>query len=110
MKFFGKVGYCWTEEGTGEREGIMEEHAEEYDYYGDVLQNGRRYEQGISIHDDLNVTNRIGLVADAFAWDHFFAIKYVEWMGQKWKVTSVEVARPRLILQIGGIWNGPQAD
>lgn len=110
MKFFGKVGYCWTEEGTGEREGIMEDHAEEYDYYGDVLQNNRRYEQGISVNDDLNITNRISIVADAFAWDHFFAIKYIEWMGQKWKVTSVEVARPRLVLQIGGIWNGPQAD
>lgn len=110
MKFFGKVGYCWTEEGTGEREGIMEDRAEEREYYGDVLQNNRRYEQGLSINDDLNVTNRISIVADAFAWDHFFAIKYIEWMGQKWKVVSAEVARPRLVLQIGGIWNGPKAD
>jgi hypothetical protein len=110
MKFFGKVGYCWSEEGTGERRGIWDDYAEEHEYYGDVLSNNRRWEQGTSINDDLNVTNRISIVADAFAWDHFFAIKYIEWMGQKWKVTGVEVARPRLILQIGGVWNGPEKD
>ena len=110
MKFFGKVGYCWTEEGTGEREGIMEEYTAEFDYYGDVLSNTRRLEQGTSIIDNVDITNRISIVADAFAWGHIFAMKYVEWMGTKWKVTSVEVARPRLILQIGGVWNGPQAD
>lgn len=110
MKFFGKVGYCWTEEGTGEREGIMEEHAVAYDYYGDVLSNSRRLEQGPSIIDGVNITNRISIMADAFAWDHIFAMKYIEWMGQKWKVTNVEIARPRLVLQIGGIWNGTEAD
>lgn len=109
MKFFGKIGYVWAEEGTGEREGIAEEIAEEHEYYGDVLSNNRRYDQGPSIVDDINVSNRISIIADAFAWDHIFAMKYIEYLGQKWKVTNVEVARPRLILQIGGIWNGTKA-
>lgn len=110
MRFFGKVGYVWSEEGTGEREGIWEEYSEEHDYYGDILTNNRRYEQGTGINDDVNITNRISIVADAFAWDHIFALKYIEWMGQKWKVTNVEIARPRLVLQVGGLWNGPKAD
>ncbi len=110
MKFFGKVGYCWTEEGTGEREGIMEEHSAEYEYYGDVLSNNRRLDPGTSIIDDVNISNRISIVADTYAWQHIFAMKYIEWMGTKWKITNVEVARPRLILQIGGVWNGPKAD
>lgn len=110
MKFHGRVGYCWTEEGTGDREGIEEERAEEFEYYGDVLSNNRRFDQGASIIDDVNITNRISIMADAFAWDHIFALKYIEWMGKKWKVTNVEIARPRLILQIGGVWNGPEAD
>ena len=110
MKFSGKVGYCWSEEGPGEREGIWEDKAAEYQYYGDVLSNNRRVEAGQSPNDDVNITNRISIVADAFAWDHIFAMKYVDWMGQKWKVENVEIARPRLILQIGGLWNGTKAD
>lgn len=110
MKFSGKVGYCWSEEGTGEREGIWEDKAAEYQYYGDVLSNNRRVEAGQGPNDDVNITNRISIVADAFAWNHIFAMKYIDWMGQKWKVENVEIARPRLILQIGGLWNGTKAD
>lgn len=110
MKFFGKVGYCYSEEGSGERAGIWEDVVSERDYYGDVLANRRRYDtQSESVLDNLTVSNRISIVADAFAFEHFFAIKYIEWMGAKWKVTEVEVQRPRLILQIGGVYNGPEA-
>ena len=109
MKFFGVVGYGISEEGTEERAGIWEDTIVEKRYYGDVLSNSRRFDAtNDSVLDNLNVSNRISIVADAFAYEHFFAMKYVEWMGTKWKVTSVEVARPRLILQIGGVYNGPE--
>lgn len=109
MKFFGKIGYCYSEEGSGERAGIWEDVKVEHSYYGDVLSASRRYEnQNDSVLDNLNVSNRISIVADPFAYEHFFAMKYVEWMGCKWKITSVEVQRPRLILQIGGVYNGPE--
>ena len=108
MKFFGKVGYCFSEEGSGERAGIWEDRVVEYDYYGDVLSNSRRYDsQQDSVLDNLTVSNRISIIADAYAYEHFFAIKYIEWIGSLWKVTSVEVQRPRLILGIGGVYNGP---
>ena len=45
-------------------------------------------------------------MADPYAYDHFFAIKYVKWMGAYWKVTNVEVQRPRLKLTVGGVYNG----
>ena len=109
MKFYGTIGYCETVEGTGDREGIWTDVITERKYYGDVIQNNRRYDNSGNVNDDLNVSNRISIVADPYAYDHFFAIKYVKWMGTRWKVTNVDVQRPRLILTVGGVYNGPPA-
>ena len=108
-KFFGKIGFAVGDtNGIGEEEGIVKElPVVERAYFGDVIQNTRRFENGSDINDDLNVSNRISIVADAYAQEHFFTMKYVNWMGANWKVTNVEVQRPRLILTIGGVYNGP---
>lgn len=106
-KFYGKVGYGHSVEVEP---GIWEDKITEHEYYGDVIRNTRRWESGEHLNDNLNVNNLISIVADAYACDHFFAIKYVEWQGVRWKVTNVEVQRPRLILTIGGVYNGPVAE
>ena len=107
MKFYGVVGYGESVEGTGLREGIWEDVIVEKPYYGDVTRNTRRWDANEKVLDDLNVSNTISIVADAFAYQHFFSMKYVEWMGTRWKISSVEVQRPRIILTIGGVYNGP---
>lgn len=110
MKFYGIVGYCETVEETGDREGNWVDNCTEKKYYGDVIRNTRKWETNSeSINDDLNINNSFSIVADAYAYDHFYAMKYVIWMGQRWKITNVEVQRPRLILTIGGVYNGPTA-
>lgn len=102
-KFFGTVGYVETMEL---RPNIYEEVATERQYYGDVLRNTKRNEGGQNLNDNINVNNLISIVADEYAYGHFFAIRYVIWENSKWKVTNVEVSRPRLILTIGGVYNG----
>lgn len=102
-KFFGKIGYSETIETAP---GVWESHIIERMYYGDVTRNTRRLENSQGINDDINISNLISIVADAYAYQNFFAIKYVEWMGSRWKITNVEVQRPRLILTIGGVYNG----
>ena len=109
MKFHGIIGYATVREGTGENIGIDEDVIEERPYFGDVLRNSRKYEKGESVLDELRIDNKISVVADAYAWDNFFKMKYVQWMGALWKITNVEVERPRLILTIGGVYNGPTA-
>jgi hypothetical protein len=109
MKFCGVIGFAEPHEGTGEDIGIDEDIIEERTYYGDVLRNTRKYEKGESVLDELKIDNKISIVADAWAWDHFFKMKYVQWMGALWKITNIEVERPRLILTIGGVYNGPTA-
>lgn len=77
-------------------------------YRGDVIRNTRRLVEGEKVNDDLTVGNSISIVSDPYANEHFFAIRYVEWAGTLWKVTEVEAQRPRLILRLGGVYNGPK--
>lgn len=102
-KFFGTVGYVETLEL---RPNIYEPVTTERQYYGDVLRNTKRTEASQWLNDDITVNNLISIVADEYAYGHFFAIKYVVWQNSKWKVTNVEVSRPRLILTLGGVYNG----
>ncbi len=101
-KFYGVIGYAETKETAP---GVWREAITERSYYGDVIRNTRRWEGSEHLNDDLNINNLISIVADAYANENFFAIRYITWMGSKWKVTNVEVQRPRLILTIGGLYN-----
>lgn len=105
-KFYGAVGYAETVETSP---GVSVEKITERFYSGDILKNTRRLENGGNLNDDITVNNSISIVADAYAHENFFAIRYVQWMGARFKVTNVDVQSPRLILTMGGVYNGPKA-
>lgn len=102
-KFFGKIGYAVTED---KRPGVWDEQITEREYFGDLIRNTSRYQSADKLNDDLNISNEISIVADPFAYQNFHAMRYVEFMGAKWKISSVEVQYPRLILTVGGVYNG----
>jgi hypothetical protein len=104
-KYSGKIGFVLSTP-VETAPGVFENPITERKYRGDVLQDSRRWDKSEYANDDLNLANRISIVGDAYAHDNFFAIRYVEWMGALWKVTKVEIQRPRLILTIGGVYNG----
>lgn len=106
MRFYGEVGYGESTE-TPSGSGVWEYAITEVAYRGDVIRNTRRLESGEGLNDDLTVNNSISIVADEYANEHFFNIKYVVWQGIRWVVSSVEVRSPRLILSLGGVYNGP---
>lgn len=101
-KFYGPVGYV-VDERIGDR--IVERPIERY-YKGDLLENSRRLEAGEGVNDDVNISNQISIVSDPYALSHMFAIRYVKWWGTAWKVTSIKANPPRLILTLGGVYNG----
>lgn len=102
-KFHGKIGYAQTAETAP---GVYEETITERDYYGDVVQNRRLLRGGDQVNPDITLGNSISIVADAYAREHFFAIRYAEWAGVRWTVQDVEVQSPRLILRLGEVYNG----
>ncbi|MFR7712721.1 MAG: hypothetical protein ACLU0S_00915 [Blautia obeum] len=101
-KFYGKVGYLSIEETSPD---VYSEVLTERLYKGDVLRNQKRYQASEGLNDDVIVNNSISIVADSYAYENAFAIKYVQWMGVLWKVISIEIQRPRIILSLGGKYN-----
>jgi hypothetical protein len=106
-RFSGKVGYGETVEVSP---GVHEDRIVEYVYFGDVVRNSLKFREGEKVNNDLSVSNSISIVADAYANQHFFAIRYVEWAGALWTVDEVEVQSPRLLLRLGGVYNGPKPE
>lgn len=102
-KFYGKVGYINTQETSP---GVYEPVITERSYYGDVIDRTNKWDNNNQINDDISINENIEIVADAFAYENFQYIKYVESMGVKWKVTSIKVSRPRIKLSLGGLYNG----
>ena len=102
-KFYGKIGYA---ENVETRPGVWRPTITEREYFGDLVRNTRRLESASQINDNINISNEIGIVADPYAYQNFHSMRYVEFMGTKWKISSVEVQYPRLILSIGGVYNG----
>lgn len=100
-KYFGRIGYAEQVETVP---GVWEEKIIEHNYYGDVVRNIRRLESSGNLNDNINVSMEISIVADPYAIQNFHAMRYVEFMGSLWKVSSVEVNYPRLILSIGGLY------
>lgn len=105
-KWFGRIGYAEQLEVSP---GVWEEKISERQYYGDVVRNIRRLESSVNVNDDINASMEISIVADPFALNNFHSMRYIEYMGSLWKIPNVEVNYPRLVLTIGGLWNGQQA-
>ena len=103
-KWFGKIGYAATVEA---KPGVWVEKITERQYYGDLIRNLRRLDSSNRVNDDLNISNELSIVADPYANENFHAMRYAEFMGSRWKIVSVEVQYPRLILSLGGVYNGP---
>lgn len=104
-KFYGAIGYAETVETTP---GVWKEQITEHNYYGELIRNTRKLQTADQLNDNINVANEISIIADPFAISNFHSMRYVEFMGAKWKITSIEVRYPRLILTVGGLYNVEQ--
>jgi len=101
-KFYGKIGYAIATETA---EGVWEDVITTREYYGDLIRNTRKLQPSSNLNDNINVANEISIIADPFANENFFSMRYVEYMNAKWKVSDVVVQFPRLILSLGGLYN-----
>lgn len=102
-KFYGTIGYVQDKEI---RPGVHKEEVMERKYSGDLIDNVRQLQSSDKVNDDINVSNKISIIADPYAYQNFHSMRYVEFMGAKWKIHKVEVQYPRLILMVGGVYNG----
>lgn len=103
-KFYGAIGYSILKERVKD-DGVWIEEVTERNYSGDVLKNIIRTKSGETLNDNITIDNRLSIIADAFANENVQSMRYVSWLGALWKISSVEVIRPRLLLTIGGVYN-----
>lgn len=106
-KFCGKIGYSVTIETNP---GIWQERITERACTGELLRNTRKLQGSDRVNSDITIANEISIIADPYANGNFHAMRYVTFMGARWKIESIEVQYPRLILSIGGIYNGETAE
>ena len=103
MKYYGPVGFI---ESVTKRPGVKTNEPVEYFYAGDVLKRSVHYEKGQSVNDTVTPRQEISIIADPYARSHVASMRYIKWMGTAWKITNVSVQYPRLILTLGGAYNG----
>lgn len=102
-RFAGKVGFAVQNETSP---GVWTEEIRERLYYGDVIRNSRRLQTSGNVNDDIEISNQVSIIADPYAFENFHAMRYVIFLNSKWKISEVEVQYPRLILSLGGLYNG----
>lgn len=103
-KWYGVIGYAETVET---KPGVWKEQITERNYFGDMIRNTRRLQTADKLNDDINITNELSILADPYAFANFHSMRYAEFMGTKWKISNVDASqRPRLILTLGGVYNG----
>lgn len=105
-KWYGVIGFGTPMETSP---GVYEEQITERSYYGDIVRNTRRLQTSNQVNDDIAISNEYSIVADPYAEQNFHKMRYIVFMGERWKITNVDVNRPRLVLTVGGVYNGKQA-
>lgn len=101
-KYHGAIGFAQSVETAP---GMVEEIVTERLYFGDVIRNNRRYNSGDAINGQLSISNQLSVVSDPYLRANFHTIRYVTYLGTKWKVGNVEVQYPRLILELSEVYN-----
>jgi hypothetical protein len=104
-KFHGVIGYVKSEESET-APGVYNEVVTERPCSGDILRNTKRWETGERVNDNLTIDNRFSIIADEFAISNVQVMRYLNIQGSLWKITSFEIQRPRIILTVGGVYNG----
>lgn len=101
-RYHGYVGYAIDVEAYP---GVWEEQISEHEYFGDVIKNRMNIQQNSNVNAKITISNSISIIADPFAYEHVYAMRYVTYLNKKWTITNIDIQRPRLILTIGGLYN-----
>lgn len=72
---------------------------------GDLM-NFRNDFEGDKINNDITYGGTISIIAPTSINRIIHQIRYVVIWGVKWKVTGVKFQHPRIVLSLGGVYNG----
>lgn len=106
-----RIGYAESHEVQDpEHPSVWVEDIIERMYRGDMYETTKRSDRSDQVIDGISINSTVSVVADEYAYGNFSKIKYVKFMGVCWKAETVKVQRPRLLINIGGVYHGRTAD
>lgn len=102
-KCSGVIGYALVGET---QPGVWTEGITDKKYYGDIVRDNRKFESGNDkMNEDISITNKISVVSNSFMLENLSFMKYITFMKSKWKISSVDISPPRIIITIGGMYH-----
>lgn len=102
-KFYGPIGFANTVKTAP---GVVSRQDIEKYYAGEIFELSKQYQNGDKVNDDISLNMSLSIIADPFAANNIGMVRYITYLGNKWKVTSIKIAYPRIQLTIGGLYNG----
>ena len=72
------------------------------DLFGQTINN----EDVGGLSDGITVNNQLSIIMDPFVYRNLESLKYVILYGTRWEIQSLSINRPRVILTLGGVYNG----
>ena len=102
-KYAGLVGYVTQEESVP---GVWSPVENPKLMRGDIIRQASSSQNDNKVNSDIALSHRVSLLGDAYAFGNYYNIKWIDIDGRKWEVTSIEIQRPRIIVTLGGLWNG----
>ena len=97
----GNIGYALVAET---QPGVWTEEVVDKKYYGEVVTDNRKFTDQNQINDNLNISNNISVVSNKFMLDNMSYMKYITFLKSKWKISSVDIKPPRIIITMGGLY------
>ena len=101
-KCSGVIGYALAGET---QPGVWTEGITEKRYIGDIIKDNRRIVDQGEINGSINISNNISVISNRFMLDNMAFMKYITYMNSKWKISSVDIKPPRIIITLGGVYN-----
>ena len=101
-KCSGVIGYALAGET---QPGVWTEGITEKKYIGEIVKDSRRIVDQGEINGSINISNNISIISNRFMLDNMEYMRYLTFNKSKWKISSVEIKPPRIIITLGGLYN-----
>lgn len=108
MRYSGNLGFVFGEKESETEPGVFEQDIQERKYYGEWYKISKRNQQSSeTINGTFTIQNEISVISDAFLNNNLIHLKYLTFLGERYWISYIQVSPPRLVLDIGEVYNGP---
>lgn len=106
MKYYDDVTFVLQREDPN-APGNWKQYTVIKQYPGEWKRIESKWTPGDKTNDDKRVNNQLEIISDPFALLNWTQIRCVKYMNVQWSVNTVTLRPPRIVMEIGGLYNAP---